>query len=196
VRALEPEFGPQPAMQVERIGYGAGTRNPAGLPNVLRLSLGDSAEDTAKAELETVTVLETALDDASPQVLAYVMEKALALGALDVMLAPVVMKKGRPGTLMTVLCGAGESQPLAELLLRETTTLGLRVREERRITLERAHVPVETAYGTIRVKVGSVMGEERNVAPEFEDCRAAAEAHGVPLKQVQQAAIAAYLGRR
>ena len=202
LRALEPVFGAQPAMQVEQIGYGAGTRNPVDFPNVLRLSVGQATDGgTASAarhghahghESETVKVLETALDDMTPQVLAYVAEQALAAGALDVMLTPVVMKKGRPGTLLTVLCNPGESAVLERLLLRETSTLGIRMREDRRSCLERSYVAVTTPYGEIRLKVGSLGGEELNVNPEFEDCRRAATEHGVALKLVQQAAVAAY----
>ena len=192
-------FGPQPAMHIEEIGYGAGTRNPKGFPNVLRMSVGganaaESERDGVAADesLETITVLETALDDLSPQVIAWVAESALASGALDVMLTPVIMKKGRPGTLLTVLCHAPERAALKRLILGETSTLGVRVREERRTCLKRAHVAVQTSYGEIRVKVGSLDGEVLNAAPEFEDCRAAAVREDVPLKQVQQAAIAAY----
>jgi uncharacterized protein (TIGR00299 family) protein len=189
LRALNPEFGPQPAMVVDRIGYGAGTRNPDGFPNVLRLVLGETSE--AK-DLETVTVLETALDDLSPQVIAYVAEQALAAGALDVMLTPVIMKKGRPGTLLTVLADPAKSDELAQLILRETSTLGLRLRQDKRMCLERIHIPVTTAYGEIRMKIGFSGEQEFNAAPEFEDCKAAAQHHGVALKQVQAAAIAAY----
>jgi uncharacterized protein (TIGR00299 family) protein len=192
LRVLDPVFGVQPAMRVERIGYGAGTRNPKGFPNALRLSVGDAEEG---ARTETVTVLETALDDLSPQVLAWVAESALAAGALDVMLAPVVMKKGRAGTLLTVLCEAKDAQALERLILRETSTLGVRVRQEQRRSLERHHVAVSTAYGEIRVKVGMLDGEVMNAAPEFEDCRAAAVRCDVPLKVVQQAAVAAYASR-
>ncbi len=195
LRALDAEFGPQPAMQVETIGYGAGTRNPDGFPNVLRLSVGRSSEGHTKPDADLVTVLETALDDLSPQVIAYAAEKALAAGALDVMLTPVVMKKGRPGTLLTVLCNPADSAALQALLLRETSTLGIRMRQDRRACLDRSHTEVPTAFGPIRMKVGSAGGEERNAAPEFEDCRKAAERHSVPLKQVQQAAIAAYRNR-
>ena len=217
LRALDPVFGAQPRMQVEAIGYGAGTRNPEGFPNVLRLSVGDvqeasvsepsdSASEPASGsalheeahphdEGETVTVLETALDDLSPQLIAYAAEKVLAAGALDVMLTPVVMKKGRPGTLLTVLCKPEDSAAMQGLLLRETSTLGLRIRQDRRACLERTQVSVETAYGAVRIKIGSEGGEERNAAPEFEDCRAAAERHNVPLKLVQQAAIAAHRSR-
>jgi pyridinium-3,5-bisthiocarboxylic acid mononucleotide nickel chelatase len=189
VRALDPVFGTQPAMRVERIGYGAGTRNPKGFPNALRISIGD-AEVEKKAD--TVTVLETALDDLSPQVLAWVAESALAAGAMDVMLTPVIMKKGRPGTLLTVLCSESKRPALERLILRETSTLGMRIRHDERSCLERHHLPVQTAYGEIRMKIGELDGEVMNAAPEFEDCRVAAVRCEVPLKQVQQAAIAAY----
>jgi uncharacterized protein (TIGR00299 family) protein len=195
LRAINPEFGPQPAMRVERIGYGAGTRNSKEFPNVLRVSVGEAseAETVAGVKCETVTVMETALDDLSPQVLAYVAETALARGALDAMLTPVIMKKGRQGTLLTVLCNPADSAALERLILTETSTLGVRIRQERRTCLERKHIPVVTEYGEIRIKVGSLGGETMNAAPEYEDCRAAAAKHGVAIKQVQQAAIASYL---
>jgi len=206
IRALDPVFGQQPTMKVEHIGYGAGTRNPKDFPNVLRLSIGESSdlavpslpsvaagEQQHQHEMsESVTVLETALDDLSPQILAYVTETALAKGALDVMLTPVIMKKGRPGTLLTILCDESDRVAMEHLILSETSTLGVRTRQDRRTSLDRRHVPVATQYGEIRVKVGSLAGEELNAAPEFEDCRAAALKFGVPVKQVQQAAIAAY----
>ena len=206
IRALDPVFGQQPAMTVEHIGYGAGTRNPKDFPNVLRLSIGESSDlaipnlpstlieerEHAGKRSESVSVLETALDDLSPQVLAYVAETALAKGALDVMLTPVIMKKGRPGTLLTILCNESDRLAMEHLILSETSTLGVRTRQDRRTTLDRSHVSVATEYGEIRVKVGSLAGEELNAAPEFEDCRAAALKFAVPVKQVQQAAIAAY----
>jgi uncharacterized protein (TIGR00299 family) protein len=190
LRALEPAFGPQPAMKVERIGYGAGTRSFEGFPNALRLSVGEAADGPNAAQ--TVTVIETALDDLSPQVLAHVTEAALAKGALDVMLTPVIMKKGRPGTLLTALCNERDRQALEHLILSETSTLGVRIRQDRRVCLDRGHTTVETPYGAVRIKTGSRLGEEFNAAPEFEDCKAAALAHKVPVKQVQEAAIAAY----
>jgi len=189
IRALDPAFGPQPAMRVEQVGYGAGTRNPKDFPNVLRLSIGESS---APDNVETVTVLETALDDLSPQVLAHVTETALAQGALDVMLTPVIMKKGRPGTLLTILCNEADSAALQRLILTETSTLGVRIRKDCRVSLDRIHTTVQTPYGDIRIKIGSRDGAELNAAPEFEDCRAAALQHFVPVKLVQQAAIAAY----
>ncbi len=193
IRALNPTFGPQPAMRVQSIGYGAGTRNPKDFPNVLRLSIGEAEEaDTAGS----VIVLETALDDLSPQIIAHVAEQALAQGALDVMLTPVQMKKNRPGTLLTILCDDTHSSALQQLLLRETTTLGIRIRRDRRITLDRTHTTVTTPYGDIRIKSGSSHGEELNATPEFEDCRTAATTHKVPVKQVTQAAIAAYIASK
>ena len=190
IRALAPSFGQQPAMRVQNIGYGAGTRNPKGFPNVLRLSIGES-EDT-RAGTDTVTILETALDDLNPQIIAHVAEQALQQGALDVMLTPVIMKKGRPGTLLSVLCDPDKASTLERLLLRETSTLGIRIHEERRSCLSRSHHSVATEYGDIRIKVGARETEELNATPEFEDCRTAAAAHMVPVKQVVQSAIAAY----
>jgi pyridinium-3,5-bisthiocarboxylic acid mononucleotide nickel chelatase len=192
IRALAPTFGPQPAMRVRQIGYGAGTGNPKDFPNVLRLSLGEGDEATTSPNTDTVTILETALDDLSPQIISYVSEKVLAEGALDVMLTPVIMKKGRPATLLTVLCNPSDSPALQQFLLRETSTLGVRIHHEQRSCLDRAHTTVVTPYGEIRVKLGSRNGEVFNAAPEFEDCRTAAAKHNVPLKLVQQAAIAAY----
>ena len=198
IRALEPTFGQQPAMTVDEIGYGAGTRDPKDFPNVLRLAIGEGSEtrmdndNDNEAGREAVTVLETAVDDLSPQVLAYVAERALAQGALDVMLTPVVMKKGRPGTLVTVLCDPAKSLAMQALLLRETSTLGLRIRQDKRLCLERKLIAIETDYGAIRMKVGTLAGKELNAAPEFEDCKSAALKYDMALKQVQQAAIVAY----
>jgi pyridinium-3,5-bisthiocarboxylic acid mononucleotide nickel chelatase len=193
LRALNPTFGPQPPMQVESIGYGAGSRNPKDFPNVLRLSIGESS---TPAPEQTVTVLETALDDLSPQLLAHVTETALAKGALDVMLTPVIMKKGRPGTLLTILCNDTEAAALQTLILTETTTLGVRIRRDARACLDRSHTTVPTPYGDIRIKLGSLNGVELNAAPEFEDCRRAAAQHNVPVKHVQQSAIAAYTSKK
>jgi uncharacterized protein (TIGR00299 family) protein len=191
IRALSPAFGQQPAMRVEHIGYGAGSRNPKGFPNVLRLSIGESAE--AAKDTDTVTILETAIDDLSPQILAYVTEAALQQGALDVMCTAVQMKKGRLGTLITILTDDAHAPSLERLLLRETSTLGIRIHQERRSCLDRTHATVTTPFGDIRIKVGSRDGEVFNAAPEFEDCRAAAARHNVAIKAVQQAAQSAYL---
>ncbi len=191
IRALSPTFGQQPAMRVEHIGYGAGSRNPKGFPNVLRLSIGES--DEAAKDTDSVTILETAIDDLSPQILAYVTEAALQQGALDVMCTAVQMKKGRLGTLITILTDDSHAPALERLLLRETSTLGIRIHQERRSCLDRTHTTVATPFGDIRIKVGSRDGEVFNAAPEFEDCRAAAARHNVAIKAVQQAAQSAYL---
>ena len=191
LRAFDCHFGPMQAVTFERHGYGAGTRNPPGFANAARLSLGAITPTTGPGN-DVVTILETALDDCSPQVIAYFTERALALGALDVLRTPVFMKKNRSGTLLTVLCHSDRASALQDLLLRETSTLGLRVREERRICLERTTVEVQTSWGLVRVKVGRRTGEEMNAAPEFMDCRELADKHGVPLARVQEAALLAY----
>jgi uncharacterized protein (TIGR00299 family) protein len=194
IRALAPTFGTQPAMRVESIGYGAGSRNPKDFPNVLRLNIGKSEEASKNADI--VTVLETALDDLSPQIIAYVAEQALAEGALDVLCTPTLMKKGRPGTLITILCEPAKASAMQQLLFRETSTLGVRTRQEQRVVLSRAFTTVATPYGEIRIKTACLPdemgGAQANAAPEFEDCRAAAAKHDVPLKTVLQSALTTY----
>jgi uncharacterized protein (TIGR00299 family) protein len=192
LRALDCRFESAPMMRVQSIGYGAGTRNPERFPNVLRVSLAEVAEPLGG---DKVTVLECAVDDLSPEVLAHTAQLALERGALDVMSASVTMKKGRLGTLLTVLCKPADAGHLQQLLFRETSTLGIRVREENRVVLAREITPVETDFGVIRVKTGSWRGEEWNAAPEFEDCRRAAAAFDVPLKTVMQAALTAWSKR-
>ena len=190
LRALECAFTDIPVVATEIIGYGAGTRNPKDFPNVLRLRIGQSA-GARKPASDRVAVLECMIDDATPQVVAYAMERALEEGALDAMCTPAVMKKGRMGSHLIILCRPERREALEELLLRETTTLGIRVREEDRVILQRRFIEAETAYGTIRVKIGSRNGEDLNWMPEYEDCARAARQHGVPLKQVTQAALTA-----
>jgi uncharacterized protein (TIGR00299 family) protein len=194
LRALDCRFESTPVMRTHSIGYGAGTRNPERFPNVVRVSLGEVAQ--ASVNHETITVLECAVDDLSPQVLAHTAQLALEQGALDVMSAPVTMKKGRLGTLLTVLCKPADAGRLQQLLFRETTTLGIRVREENRVVLSRETTAVQTEFGVIQVKAGSWQGEEWNAAPEFEDCRRAAAAFQVPLKTVMQAALVAWRTRQ
>ncbi len=195
VRALNPEFRAFPRMTVSVIGYGAGSRDLPGAANVLRISVGDeiSEHDTTGAAMETVAVLEASVDDLNPQVFGYVMERALAEGALDVFAAPVQMKKNRPGMLLTVLARPGQAQSLARLLFAETTTLGVRIREERRLALERRWVPVRTRWGEVRMKVANLNGTLANCVPEYEDCRRIAAGQQVPLKSVMQEAMREYL---
>ena len=189
VRALGCGFGPAPLMTAESIGYGAGTRNPSAFANVLRLSVGGPNQEHPS---EMVTVLETAIDDLNPQIIAHVAETALQLGALDVMCTAVQMKKGRPGTLITILSDPSHVAILQSLLLRETSTLGVRMREERRLCLERNHVTVETPWGAVRIKRGLHSGEEWKATPEFEDCRKIARDHDVPLRRVMETALHLY----
>ena len=195
LRALDCDFAAQEPVSVSTIGYGAGGRNPEGFSNVVRLSIGTPAhrEDTRRAfPGDRIVVLECAMDDATPQVLAHAMELALENGALDAMAAPVTMKKGRLGTLLTVLCRPESEASLEKLLFRETTTLGIRRREEERVTLDREFVTVETQFGRIRMKIASAQGEILNAMPEYEDCRRGAREHGVALRGVMEAAIATW----
>lgn len=195
LRAVECMFEAQGPMTVSAIGYGAGGRNPEGFANVLRLSIGSAAERGSGGRSfsgDSVVVLECALDDATPQVLAHAMELALEQGALDVMAAPVTMKKGRLGTLLTVLCRPENEAEVEKLLFRETTTLGIRRREEERVILDREFVTVDTQFGRIRMKIASAGGEMMNAMPEYEDCRRAAREHDVALRAVMEMAVAAY----
>ncbi len=206
LRALDCTFT-RPAAAFDRIGYGAGTRNPPRFPNVLRLSLGatateliadSSTTDTSTADTvarETIAVLECAVDDLSPQVVAHTAQLALEHGALDVMTTPVTMKKGRLGTLLTVLCRPGDLPRFEELLFRETSTLGIRHRLEQRRTLDREHVTITTTFGDVRIKTASLDGTLTHAQPEYDDCHILAVAHRVPLKQVLEAALAAWRER-
>jgi uncharacterized protein (DUF111 family) len=176
-------------MRIEKTGHGAGGRETKGRPNVLRLIVG---EEVPAAAGDRVVVLETEVDDASPQVLGPLVERLLAEGALDAFFTPVQMKKGRPGVLVTVLAEPRRREALEELLFRETTTLGVRRQEWDRTVLERDTASVETAYGPIRVKIGRRGGVVYNVSPEFDDCLRAAGERGVAVKEVLAAALAAW----
>lgn len=191
VTTLCETFGPLAQMNVARVGYGAGSRDPRGYPNALRLVMGEIEEATDK-RVETITVVETNIDDMNPQVYGFVMERAFALGALDVFIVPAQMKKDRPGILLTVLCKPEAFDAIIEMLLAETTTLGIRYYEAKRRALERAIETVETPYGQVRIKVARKAGRTLHFQPEYEDCvRLALEAN-VTLLEVQTAAIAAY----
>jgi uncharacterized protein (TIGR00299 family) protein len=194
LRALDVEFRQMPAMKIEHIGYGAGSRDLQGIANVLRITVGEAVEEELPAGHETVSVIETAVDDLTPQVAGYVMEQVLAAGALDVMVTPVQMKKNRPGNLFTVLCERAHAHDLCQLLLRETTTLGVRIREEQRQCLERKFATVRTVWGDVRIKLAYLNGDLTNCSPEFEDCRQIAEREKIPLKMVMQEAVRLYRG--
>lgn len=184
-------FGPMPAMILETAGYGAGTKDIPGRPNVLRATLGQLAESAGVRE--SVDVIEANIDDMNPELFPPAMSALLAAGAKDAFITPIVGKKGRPGHLVTVLADAERTQRVAETLLAHTTTLGVRIRHEERIVLERAWREVATPWGPVRVKIGSLGGKTRSRAPEFEDCQRVAEAAHVPVLAVYEAALAAAL---
>lgn len=208
VTSLATAFGTLPAQTIERIGYGAGS-NERSLPNVLRLVVGEEMANNMTSPHNTldqqtsVCVLETNIDDMNPEWYAYVAERLFSEGALDVFLTPVQMKKNRPGTLLTVLSAPELADRLCVILLEETTTLGVRIREERRFIADRFREVVPTPYGEIRVKfrknlstaVTSNIASEY-FAPEFEDCRLAAKTHGVPLWVVYDAVRSQFLKQK
>jgi len=190
VRVLA-RVAPPPPLVVQRVGYGVGTRELADRPNVLRATLGHPSVD---ADASTF-VLEANLDDCSPQLLGHLLEQLLAAGALDAWVVPATMKKGRPGHLLGALVSAALREALVQLVLRESTTLGVRTFAVERTTLARHHVSVDTRYGPVRIKVGTLGAEALNAAPEYEDVRALAEVARVPVKQVWAEALAAYWRR-
>jgi pyridinium-3,5-bisthiocarboxylic acid mononucleotide nickel chelatase len=189
VATLCASFGPQPPMTVTAIGYGAGTADLEGQPNVLRLMVGEVAEKRVAAESETIRVLEANLDDMNPQIYGYFLEKALATGALDVFATPVQMKKNRPGMLVTVLCKPEDEAKFHEMLFAETTTLGVRTYTAERRVLARQWETVHTSFGEVRIKVARLNGHISQASPEFEDCRKLAAAKNVPLQRVMEAAL-------
>jgi uncharacterized protein (TIGR00299 family) protein len=192
LRMLDVSYAPLPAMRILQTGYGAGGRETPGQPNLLRLLVGE--EGTAEtAAVQQIAVIETVIDDSSPQLLAYVSERLLEAGAWDVYRCAVQMKKGRAGVEMTVLCRPDLVAALSDLLFRETTTIGLRWRLENKVALPREFVEVETSWGMVRIKIARWPdGTIANAAPEYEDCRQLATGHSVPLKQVIEEAVRAY----
>jgi uncharacterized protein (TIGR00299 family) protein len=189
VATLCQTFGPQPPMRMESIGYGAGTTDLEGQPNVLRIMVGESLEASEAEFDEEVRVIEANLDDLNPQVYGYLVEKALAAGALDVFTTPVQMKKGRPGTLLTLLCKPDRAKQLMDLVFSETTTFGLRSYTAQRRVLPREWESVQTRFGEVRLKVARVNGKVLQVSPEYEDCRKLAEEKKVALREVMEEAM-------
>ena len=197
VATLASSFGPMPPIKVARIGYGAGSRDYSGHPNIARLFVGERAEVSDSEPRVTnpanvVTVIEANVDDMSPQLYGYLVERALDAGALDITCSSIQMKKNRPGLEISVLCVPERAEGLAQLLFEETTTIGLRIHEAGRLVLDREVVKVETPYGTVRVKIAKRAGKVINVAPEYEDCQRLAVEKSVPLKDVILAAQVAY----
>ena len=195
ITTLSQNFGVMPQMRLDRIGYGAGTRDLEQRPNLLRLCLGEKTSDTGlktthhHAETDSVNIIETNVDDMSPEITGYVTTQLFEHGALDVFLAPVYMKKGRPATQITVLCPTIHRDRLIELLLTETTTFGVRLSSADRIKLRRDFVEIKTQWGTIQAKRGYLNGTLIKTVPEYEDCKRLAEQNSVPLRQVYAAAL-------
>ena len=182
---LSTSFGPAPAMNIRNIGYGAGDRDFEQQPNVLRVLIGDKS---GAVEATSVSVIEANIDDSSPQVLGYALERLLETGALDASISPLQMKKNRPGSLLRVIARPEDQEALAQIVFSETSTLGLRIYTAERRVLERRMVEVETPFGTLRGKVSGA----GTFAPEYDDCKAAAARTGKPLRVVLAAAAEAY----
>jgi uncharacterized protein (TIGR00299 family) protein len=200
VTTLAHAFGAQPPMRTEAIGYGAGTADPKEQANVLRILVGESVQQSECEVSEgwdaPICVLETNIDDMNPQIYGYFAERALKAGALDMFATPVQMKKNRPGLLLTLLCERDARDRLCELLLRETTTIGVRLHEVRRKTLERETLTIDTPHGRIRIKVSHANGNMLNAAPEYEDCRRIAQEKDLPLKDVLAEALSCFHRQR
>ncbi|NEO86333.1 MAG: nickel pincer cofactor biosynthesis protein LarC [Spirulina sp. SIO3F2] len=185
---LATEFGPPPSLQLHNVGLGAGTRSLP-IPNLLRLWLGESIPSPLT---EQVMVLETQIDDASPQALAYAMEQLFAAGALDVFTQAIAMKKSRLGTLMTVICPCDRALACEQVLFQETPTLGIRRQLQERHILERNIFTIETEYGVVRIKVAVQQGQVLNVQPEYEDCALLAREHQQPWQTIHNLALEAW----
>lgn len=195
ITTLSQEFGVMPQMRLDRVGYGAGTRDLEQRPNLLRLCLGEKTSDSESqtthhpAETDSVDIIETNVDDMSPEITGYVTTQLFANGALDVFLTPTFMKKGRPATQITVLCPTARRDKLVELLLTETTTFGVRFSSADRIKLRREFIRVETQWGSVQAKCGYLNGTLIKTVPEYEDCKRLAEENNVPLQQVYTEAL-------
>jgi uncharacterized protein (DUF111 family) len=185
-------FGPIPAMAVEHVGYGAGDRDNPGTPNVLRILIGQAAEQPRG---DRVAVIECEIDDMNPQLFGSAMERLYAAGALEVFYVSVQMKKNRPGTLLTVIAPPELRAGLSEIVFRETTTIGLRHYEVDRECLQRELVTVDTPVGPVRIKIAWRGGRVVNAVPEFEDCASLARSHNLSVKDVQALAAQAYGAR-
>ncbi|GAK59131.1 UPF0272 protein CHY_1283 [Candidatus Vecturithrix granuli] len=185
---LGDHFGQPPAMQFDMIGYGAGTRELP-IPNVLRLQLGELAAETLY-DTDTITIIEANIDDMNPQFYEYVFDQLYAAGSLEVYTTPVIMKKSRPGNVLTVLASIDLRQKIIDVILKETTTIGVRWQEVQRAKAQREIQTVNTAFGQVRVKISRLGTEIINITPEYDDCKQAAREHpGVPLKYIYQAAL-------
>lgn len=181
---LAEGFGPLPELCVERIGYGAGSKDLPQAPNLLRVFIG---EDSRGGDVDMITVMEANLDDMNPEWFEYVQEQLFAQGALDVFYTPIFMKKNRPATKLTVLCESSKLEPIVDTVFQGTSTFGVRTYEVRRQKLQRVSQTVDTPYGALMVKIGEWRGQVVQMSPEYESCRQAAQKCGVPLKEVYRA---------
>ena len=191
IRELASGFGPLPAMTIVSIGYGAG-KSAIGIPNVLRVILGEESASVPGSGPEDVTVIETSIDDLNPQFYETAMERLFAAGALDVFMSPIQMKKNRPGTLLSVICDPDRAEAIAAVVLAETSTFGVRISRWERICLDRRWEEVVTAFGKIRIKIGERDGRVITASPEYEDCKRAAIEHGVAVRHVYESAVALF----
>lgn len=180
------EFGAIPNLKISKTSYGAGTREYENFPNVLRLFLGETDIKQSTMNNEQLTLIETNLDDISPQILGFVMERAFESGALDCWFTPIQMKKNRPATMVSILCDFDKKDVLTELLYRETTTLGIRVSEMKRNCLSREIVKVATEFGGIDVKIARFNGEIVNIKPEYEQLREIALKSNYSLQEIEK----------
>jgi uncharacterized protein (TIGR00299 family) protein len=198
---LSTSYTKIPEMTLTVIGYGAGSMDFPEKANVMRLLIGEREAAQAGNDLHgsadaPITVIETNLDDMSPQIYGYFVERALAAGALDVFSTAVSMKKNRPGLLVTILCEPSNQARLTDLLFSETTTIGVRMHEARRRTLAREFLNVQTEFGEVRMKISRMNGSVLNATPEYDDCQRIAAAKGIPLKDVLAAATYAFQKQR
>ena len=195
LQTLTTEFGPMPMMTPTAVGYGAGDANPEGWPNVLRVFLARDSSHMGRGR-DTVLLVETNLDDVNPQTYEHIMERLFRCGALDVTLTPVIMKRGRPGVVLTCLVGPAGIDPLLDVLFDETTALGVRVQEVARHILPRRFTSVKIPGGEVRIKIAALDETRTKAAPEYLDCKRIAERTGRPVKAVLEEATLAYVRSR
>jgi uncharacterized protein (TIGR00299 family) protein len=189
---LASSFGPMPQMKLSRIAHGAGGKEIPGQPNVLRLLIGEPA---SAFEEDTSIVIETNIDDMNPQIYDYVIERLMEQGAQDVYLTPIIMKKGRPAILLSVLADASKTDVIVDTIFRETTSIGVRIQEKGRKKLTREINSIDTQYGKVRMKISSLNGKVLSATPEFDDCRKIADEKQIPLKVILEEARACFLAR-
>jgi uncharacterized protein (TIGR00299 family) protein len=191
--SLASQFGTFPPMQLEKTGYGAGTRDLS-IPNVIRIFLGNKEEDV-HSQTEQLMLLETNIDDLNPEIYEYLMDQLFSTGALDVSLFPIYMKKNRPGIMLQVLSPKEKAFQIKQVIYNETSTLGIRQQLIERECLKRRFETVETVYGPIQMKVADLGSGQIKVSPEYEDCKKLAKELGIPIQVIMKAAEVAFEGK-